>query len=64
MFYVIYGRRVMGAQMLEVSLIGVGTVLLLERDARSMVNCLRQATNEYAPSPPPSRHRRPGLGSR
>ena len=32
-FYVIYGRSVMSAQMLEVSLLGVGTVLRLERDA-------------------------------
>ena len=40
--------------MLEVSLLGVGTVLRLERDAWSMVKWLRQATNEYAP-PPPSR---------
>ena len=30
---------------------GVGTVLRLERDARSMVRRLRRATNEY---PPPS----------
>ena len=35
--------------MLEVSLLGVGTVLRLERDAWSMVKRLRQATNEYAP---------------
>ena len=33
----IYGKRVMSAQMLEVSLLGVGTVLRLERDAWSMV---------------------------
>ena len=46
----------MSAQMLEVSLGGVGTVLRLERDAWSMVKWLRQATNEYALpplSPPP-----------
>ena len=35
-FYVIYGRTVMSAQMLEVSLLGVGTVLRLGRDAWSM----------------------------
>ena len=40
--------------MLEVSLLGVGTVLRLERDAWSMVKRPRQATNEYAPSPPRS----------
>ena len=39
----------MGAQMLEVYLFGVGTVLRLERDAWSMVKGLRQATNEYDP---------------
>ena len=43
-------NTVLSAQMLEVSLSGVGTVLRLERDARSMVKRLRQATNEYAPS--------------
>ena len=36
-FYVIYGRRVMSAQLLEVSPLGVGTVLRLARDAWSMV---------------------------
>ena len=35
--------------MLEVSLLGVGTVLRLERDAWSIVRSLRQATNEYVP---------------
>ena len=50
--------------MLEVSLFGVETVLLLERDtcsmvkwlrdAFSMVKWLRQATNEYALPPPPT----------
>ena len=39
-------------EMLEVSLLGVGTVLRLGRDAWSTVKRLRQATNEYAPSPP------------
>ena len=51
-FYVVYGRSVMSAQMLEVSLLGVGPALRLERDAWSMVKRLRQATNEYAPPPP------------
>ena len=37
------------AQMLEVSLLGVGTALRLEMDAWSMVKRLRQATNEDAP---------------
>ena len=32
--------------------LGVGTVLRLEKDAWSMVQRLRQATNEYAPPPP------------
>ena len=41
----------MSTQMLEVSLLGVGTVFRLERDAWSMVKLLRQATNEYTPSP-------------
>ena len=42
--------------MLEVSVLGVGTaVLRLEREAWSMVNGLRQATNEYAP-PAPAPH--------
>ena len=39
-------------QMLDVSLLGVGTVLRLERDAWSMVIRLRPATNDYAPPPP------------
>ena len=42
----------MSAQMLEVSLLGVGTVLRLEKDAWSMAKLLRQATNEYALLPP------------
>ena len=41
----------MNTQMLEVSLLGVGTVLRLERNAPSMVKGPRQATNEYAPPP-------------
>ena len=44
----------MSAQKLEVSLIGVGTVLRLERDSWSMVKRPRQPTNEYAPPTPPS----------
>ena len=36
-FYVTCGKNVMGAQMLEVSLLEVGTVLRLERDAWSTV---------------------------
>ena len=43
----------MSAQMLEVSLLEVGTVLRLERNAWSMVKWLRQASNEYAHLPPP-----------
>ena len=35
--YVIYGNDVMSAQMSEVSLVGVGTVLRLESDTWSMV---------------------------
>ena len=34
---VMYGRNVMSTSLLEVSLLGVGTVLRLERDAWSMV---------------------------
>ena len=33
----IHGKNVSGTQMLDVSLFGVGTVLGLKRDARSMV---------------------------
>ena len=32
--YVIYGNNAMSAQLWEVSLLGVGTVLLLERDGQ------------------------------
>ena len=35
--YVIYGKSVMSAEMLKASLLGVGTVLRLEREAWSMV---------------------------
>ena len=41
-----YENNVMSAQLLEMSLIGVGTVLRLERDVRSTAKRLRQATNE------------------
>ena len=41
----------MSSQMLEVSLLGLETVLRLARDAWSMVKPLRPATNEYAPPP-------------
>ena len=44
----------MNAQMLEVSLLGVGTLLRLEEDGWSTIKRLRQATNEYA-APPPTR---------
>ena len=37
--------------MLEVSLLGIRTVLRLKRNAWSMVKWLGQATNEYPPSP-------------
>ena len=43
----------MSAQKLEVSLLGVGTVLRLERDAWSTVKRLRKTANEFAP---PLRH--------
>ena len=45
----------MSAQVLEVPLLGVGTVLRLERDVWSMVKLLRQATNEYPLNMPPPR---------
>ena len=43
-------------QMLEVSLLGVGTALRLETDAWSTIKDLRSAPNEHAskPSPPPT----------
>ena len=46
-------RSALSAQMLEVSLLGVGTVLRLERSAWS--SDLRRTTNEYPPplTPPP-----------
>ena len=48
-----HGKNVMSAQMMDVSTLGVGTVIRLERDAWSMVEALRQATNEYPPTPVP-----------
>ena len=42
----------MGTSMLGVFLLGVGMVLHLEKDAWSMVQRLRQATNKYAPPRP------------
>ena len=57
----------MSAQLSEVSLlivgliVGVGTVLRLERDAWSMVKGLRRAANEYAPPPPRHQRRRASL---
>ena len=45
----------MSANMLKVSLVGVETVLCLERDAWSMVELLMQATDEYPPPPLPYR---------
>ena len=41
-------------QMLEVSLLGVGMVLRIERDAWSVVKWRRQATHEHEPPPPPT----------
>ena len=41
-FYVTYGKNVMSARMLELSLLGVGTVLRLERDAWSMVKMTKE----------------------
>ena len=41
----------LSVQMLKLFLLGVGTVLRLERDALSMVEWRRRATNEHA-SPP------------
>ena len=51
-FYAKYGKSIiMSAQMLEVSLLGVGTVLRLERNAWSTVKRLRQAANDHGPPP-------------
>ena len=50
-FDVVHEKRNERPKMLEVSLVGVGTVLRLGRDVWSMVKWLRQATNEYLPPP-------------
>ena len=42
----IYGKSVMSAQMLELSLLGVGAVLRLERDALSMNGRMSKASNK------------------
>ena len=49
--YIINGKNVVSAQMLEVPLFGGGTVLRLARDSWSMVKRLRQATIEYPHTP-------------
>ena len=51
-----YGNKVLSAQLLEVSTLGVGMALRLKRDAWSMVKRLRQETNEHAPPSPPLHH--------
>ena len=57
-FNVVYGRNVLSLQKMEVSLFNsllrVGTVLRLERDAWSTVKWLRQVTNEHSPPIPSS----------
>ena len=50
--YVIYGKSLMSAQTVEIS-IRRGTVFRLEKDAWSTVKCPRQTTNEPPPPPPP-----------
>ncbi|CAM9866247.1 unnamed protein product, partial [Sphacelaria rigidula] len=57
---VVYGRNVMSVELLEVSLLGVGTVLRLERDAWSTVKRLRQTffppcSKNNNPNPNPKR---------
>ena len=47
-----WGGNATSAQMLEVALLGVGTVLRLERNAWSMVKRLSQSINERAALPP------------
>ena len=44
-----YGNNVINAQLSEMFLLGVETVLRLERDAWSMVKWLWRATNQYPP---------------
>ena len=45
-FYVVYRRSVMSAQMLEVSLLGLGTVLRPERDACAVNGHMTKARNK------------------
>ena len=54
--HVTYGRSVMSAHILEVSLLGVGTVFRLERDAWSMVKGLLEG-NQQITSPLPVQRR-------
>ena len=49
-FHVIYRNNVVGGQLFETSLLGVGTVLRLEKDAWSMVKRQRQTPHECPPS--------------
>ena len=50
-FGVIYGNNVTSAQLADVYLLGLRTVLRLKRDAWSLVKLVRQARTEYAPPP-------------
>ena len=50
-FYVIYGRSVMGAQVLEVSLSGVGTVLRLSRKGCVVNGQMTKASNKWVRPP-------------
>lgn len=43
----------MSIDTIQVSLLGVGSVFCLERDASPMVERPRQTANEYAPPAPP-----------
>lgn len=53
-FCAMHERKVVGAQMLEESLSGVGTLVrCLERDVWSLVKRFREATDQYPPSPSP-----------
>ena len=45
-FYVIYGNNLMSAQVLEVSILGVGTVLRLETDACVVGGQITKASNK------------------
>ena len=46
-FYVRYGRNVVSTELLKVSLLEVGTVLRLERDAWSMVMMSRSLPSDW-----------------